>query len=84
MQVIRMAREDPPRTYQEKLIEMVMATRLELACSKREILALYAAHAPFGGNVVGLDVAAWRYFGRSAEQLSWAEARWPSFPTARR
>ncbi len=74
MQVIRMAREDPPRTYREKLIEMVMATRLELARNKREILGLYAAHAPFGGNVVGLDAAAWRYFGRSAEQLSWAEA----------
>ena len=74
MQVIRMAREDPPRTYKEKLIEMVMATRLELTYSKREILSLYAAHAPFGGNVVGLEAAAWRYFGRSAEQLSWAEA----------
>jgi penicillin-binding protein 1C len=74
MQVIRMAREDPPRTYKEKLIEMIMATRLELGYSKREILSLYAAHAPFGGNVVGLDAAAWRYFSRSAEQLSWAEA----------
>jgi penicillin-binding protein 1C len=37
-------------------------------------LALYASHAPFGGNVVGLDAAAWRYFGHSANQLSWAES----------
>ena len=36
------------------------------ATSKDEMLALYAAHAPFGGNVVGLEAAAWRYFGRDA------------------
>ena len=33
-----------------------------------------SSHAPFGGNVVGLDAAAWRYFGHSAEDLSWAES----------
>jgi penicillin-binding protein 1C len=37
------------------------------------VLGLYAAYAPFGGNAVGLDAAAWRYFGRDARQLSWAE-----------
>src|SRR5690606_24732797 len=37
-------------------------------------LGLYAAHAPFGGNVVGLETAAWRYFGRGAEDLTWAES----------
>jgi penicillin-binding protein 1C len=47
---------------------------LELRHSKAEILALYAAHAPFGGNVVGVEAAAWRYFGRGPEDLSWAEA----------
>ena len=35
---------------------------------------MYISHAPFGGNVVGLDAAAWRYFGHSAEELSWAES----------
>ena len=35
---------------------------------------MYVSHAPFGGNVVGLDAAAWRYFGHSAEDLSWAES----------
>jgi penicillin-binding protein 1C len=47
---------------------------LEFRHSKEKILALYASHAPFGGNVVGLDAAAWRYFGHPADQLSWAEA----------
>ncbi len=74
MQVIRLARGNPPRTLWEKSIEMFMATRLEAAYSKREILALYAAHAPFGGNVVGLEAACWRYFGKEPEALSWAEA----------
>ena len=29
---------------------------------------------PFGGNVVGIDAAAWRYYGRPAYKLSWGEA----------
>ncbi len=74
MQVIRLSRKGRPRTIHEKLIEILLATRLELACSKHEILALYCSHAPFGGNVVGIDAAAWRYFGREPSDLSWAEA----------
>ena len=73
MQVIRLSRQKE-RTLWQKGIEAVQATRLELSCSKRQILALYAAHAPYGGNVVGLEAAAWRYFGRPARELSWAEA----------
>ncbi len=73
MQVVRLMRGNP-RTVKEKLIEMVLATRLEFRASKRELLALYVSHAPFGGNVVGLDAAAWRYFGHDADELSWAEA----------
>ncbi|MCX6247177.1 MAG: penicillin-binding protein 1C [Bacteroidetes bacterium] len=74
MQVIRMARKNKPRTVGEKLIEIFQAFRLELAFSKDEILTMYASHAPFGGNTVGLDAAAWRYFGIFPENLSWAEA----------
>ncbi len=74
MQVIRLSRGKRGRTYREKLIEMILALRLELRCSKGEILALYASNAPFGGNVVGLEAAAWRYFGRGPADLSWAEA----------
>ena len=74
MQVIRLARKSPSRTWLEKVIEALLALRLELRFSKAEILSLYAAHAPFGGNVVGLEAASWRYFGRSMEQVSWAEA----------
>lgn len=73
MQTIRLARNES-RTFREKLIEMIWATRLEFHASKEEILSMYISHAPFGGNVVGLDAAAWRYFGHSADDLSWAES----------
>ncbi len=72
MQVIRLSR-NKNRTIGEKALEIVLATRLEFRYSKEKILALYASHAPFGGNVVGLDAASWRYFGHPANQLSWAE-----------
>ncbi|HET6991502.1 MAG TPA: transglycosylase domain-containing protein, partial [Bacteroidia bacterium] len=74
MQVIRIARKNPPRNFYQKIIEVILATRLEIRDSKEEILALYASHAPFGSNVVGIDAASWRYFGREPEKLSWAES----------
>lgn len=73
MQCIRLARGNPPRNYWEKFTEILRAMRLELSYSKAEILALYCSQAPFGGNVVGLEAAAWRYFGLAAHQLSWSE-----------
>ena len=74
MQVVRMSRDNPPRTYGEKLWEVILAMRLELHYSKQSILDMYAANAPFGGNVVGIDAAAWRYFHTTPDELSWAEA----------
>jgi penicillin-binding protein 1C len=74
MQVIRLSRKGKSRSLVEKAIEIVLATRLELRYSKDEILSLYASHAPFGGNVVGLDAACWRYFGIDQKNLSWGEA----------
>lgn len=74
MQVIRLSRKGKARTVFEKIVEIMLALRLELSHSKSEILALYASNAPFGGNTVGLDAAAWRYFGIPAGQLSWAES----------
>ncbi len=73
-QVIRLSRDGKKRSYFEKAIEIILATRLECRYSKDEIIGLYAAHAPFGGNVVGLEMASWRYFGVRPHQLSWAES----------
>jgi penicillin-binding protein 1C len=72
-QVIRLSRKNKQRNYAEKLIEIVQATRLEAGYSKKEILNLYASYAPFGGNVVGLETASWRYFGVPASELSWGQ-----------
>lgn len=74
MQVVRLHRKNKPRTLSEKAVEIALSLSLELRYSKQSILSLYAAHAPFGGNVVGLSTAAWRYFGTTPDKLSWAEA----------
>lgn len=74
MQVCRLARGPRQRTIKNKLIEIIWALNLEWRLSKADILKLYASHAPFGGNVVGIEAASWRYFGRDCTQLSWAES----------
>lgn len=73
MQLMRMSRKGQSRNIWQKCVEIFWATRAEWRYSKSELLALYASNAPMGGNVVGLDAASWRYFGRPAGQLSWAE-----------
>ncbi len=73
MQVIRLSKKDDKRSIWNKLKESILAVRLECSYSKKEILALYASNAPFGSNVVGLDAAAWRYYGRGPDKLSWGE-----------
>ncbi|WP_282031153.1 penicillin-binding protein 1C [Winogradskyella eximia] len=73
-QVIRLSRKGQSRSYLEKIKELILATRLEFRLSKDEILNLYASYAPFGGNVVGIDAASWRYYNRNAFDLSWAES----------
>ena len=73
MQVARMARGNQDRNIWQKFIETFWALRIECAYSKEEILQLYASNAPFGGNVVGLSAASWRYYGRDLSKLSWGE-----------
>lgn len=74
MQVMRLAGNNPERSLLIKIKETLQALRLEVKYSKKYILRLYASEAPFGGNVVGLETASWRYFGRPAWKLSWAES----------
>jgi penicillin-binding protein 1C len=74
MQVARISRGNKPRSYSEKFIEVLSALKLELFRSKKKILNLYASNAPFGGNTVGLEAAAWRYTGKSSADITWAEA----------
>jgi penicillin-binding protein 1C len=74
MQVMRLSGKKRKRTILDKIKEIIQALRLEIKYSKEEILAFYAANAPFGGNIVGLEAASWLYFGRGAGELSWAES----------
>jgi penicillin-binding protein 1C len=74
MQVIRLFRHHSKRTVLEKIREIILATRLELRYSKSEILSKYYNNAPFGGNIVGIQAACWRLFGRSPDHLSWSDA----------
>lgn len=74
MQTIRLAREAKSRTIYQKVVELILATRLELRYSKDEILKLYVSNTPYGGNIVGLQAASWRYYKRKSSDLSWAES----------
>ena len=86
MQVIRLASNGAKRNILNKILEAFRAVRLELTHSKRDILSLYATNAPYGGNIVGLETAAWHYYGKIPKQLSWAEcatlAVLPNAPSA--
>ncbi len=72
-QVIRMM-EPRSRTLWTKGIEAFQALQMEERISKQEILRQYLNRAPFGGNIVGLEAAARRYFGKAGAELSLAEA----------
>ncbi len=74
MQVARLGRPGSERAIGEKALEALMAIRLELFQGKSGVLRLYAENAPFGGNVVGIEAASFRFFGRPPASLSWAEA----------
>ncbi len=74
MQVIRLSRKGKSRNLWEKLVELIQATRMEWRYNKSQILAYWASNAPYGGNVVGLDAASWRYYGGPPTLLSWAES----------
>ncbi len=73
MQVAKLSRNPERRTISQKLREICLALRIECSFSKQEILQMWAAHAPMGGNVVGLEAASWRYYGTSPDRLSLAE-----------
>src|SRR5678815_1487051 len=69
MQLARLL-EPRPRALHAKLIDMFRAVQLDLRLSKREILAEYLSRTPYGGNVEGVESAAWSYFGHGARHLT--------------
>lgn len=69
MQLARML-EPRSRTIFHKAIDMFRATQLDLRLSKQDILREYLARVPYGGNLEGVESAAWAYFGHSAQHLA--------------
>jgi penicillin-binding protein 1C len=62
------------RSIFAKVQQAVRAEQIEKRLTKREILTDYLNSAPFGGNLVGVGAASWRYFGRPCRDLSLADA----------
>ncbi|WP_298255881.1 transglycosylase domain-containing protein [Bradyrhizobium sp.] len=62
------------RTFQRKLQEAELALWLERKYSKAEILELYLNRVYFGSGAYGVEAAAQRYFGKSAKNVTLAEA----------
>jgi penicillin-binding protein 1C len=74
MQLARLMEPRRERSVYAKLRQMVRAVELERRLSKEEILDLYLALAPFGGNLEGVRAASIAYFGKEPKRLSLAEA----------
>jgi penicillin-binding protein 1C len=88
MQVARLLEPRTERSFVAKLRQIVRAIQLEQALNKDEILNLYLALAPYGGNLEGARAAALAYFGKEPRRLTLGEAALlvalPQSPEARR
>ena len=73
-QVVKNVLLDPEKSFRRKVREALLARRLEQTLSKDEILELYLNHIYFGRGRYGIEEAALDSFGKSAKDLSIAEA----------
>jgi penicillin-binding protein 1A len=62
------------RTITRKLQEVLLAVWLERKFSKTQILELYLNRVYFGSGAYGIEQASQRYFGKSAREMTLAEA----------
>ena len=60
--------------YRRKMMEVVLAVRLERELTKAEILEIYLNHVYLGHGAYGVGAAAETYFGKEVEDLTIAEA----------
>lgn len=88
MQVARLLEDGSTGKWQGKLRQIRLALALERRLTKREILELYLARAPMGGNLEGVRAAAFSYFGKDAKRLTPSESALlvalPQAPESRR
>ena len=74
MQLARLMEPRRERSVYAKLRQMVRAVQIERQLTKHQILDLYLALAPFGGNLEGIRAASIAYFGKEPKRLALAEA----------
>jgi penicillin-binding protein 1C len=74
MQLARLMEPRRERSVHAKLRQMVRAVQIEQQLGKDQILDLYLALAPFGGNLEGIRAASIAYFGKEPKRLSLAES----------
>lgn len=74
MQVARLLEPRAERSLSTKLRQIARALELERKFTKQQILELYLALAPFGGNLEGVRAASLAYFGKEPARLSLSEA----------
>lgn len=73
-QIVKLLLLSPERTLRRKVRELILARRIEQELTKDEILHLYLNHVNFGHGRYGVEEASRFYFGKSAIELSLAEA----------
>jgi penicillin-binding protein 1C len=74
MQLARLIEPRRERSVYAKLRQIVRAIEIERQLNKDQILDLYLALAPYGGNLEGIRAASIAYFGKEPKRLSLAEA----------
>jgi len=74
MQLARLLEPRRERSMLAKLRQIVRALEIERQLDKEQILNLYLALAPYGGNLEGIRAASIAYFGKEPKRLSLAEA----------
>jgi penicillin-binding protein 1C len=74
MQLARLMEPRRERSVYAKLRQMVRAVQIERRLNKEQILDLYLALAPYGGNLEGIRAASIAYFGKEPKRLSPGEA----------
>ena len=74
MQLARLIEPRQERSITAKLRQIVRALQIERQLSKNDILDLYLALAPFGGNLEGVRAASFAYFGKEPKRMSLAES----------
>ncbi|MBI5138853.1 MAG: PBP1A family penicillin-binding protein [Candidatus Vogelbacteria bacterium] len=73
-QVIKNSLLTQQKSVSRKIVEMILAIKLERVIGKDQILALYLNESPYGGSLYGVEEASLAYFGKNANDVTIAEA----------